>query len=149
MAQRTPAARTAVLPQARIQRAPDEAKPASDNAEMPLQLWRAAYSEARPPEVQASRGEAGDGKSDGSFGSLALTPARSPTVQRTVDKAAIRRRTASRKIQRADENAKADSKDTKAKSKPDAKDTPVDLADLARKIYPLIRRMLALERERR
>jgi hypothetical protein len=130
-----------------VQRAPEEAEPAGASSELPLQLWRAAYSEARPADVQTSRSD--DGKADGSFEGLALTPARSPTVQRTVDKAAIRRRTASRTIQRADEDAKPDSNDTKAKSKPDAKDKPIDLADLARKIYPLIKRMLALERERR
>jgi hypothetical protein len=76
---------------------------------------------------------------------MALTPAPARAVQRKPEKpAAVRRRQAERKIQRADDAKPA----PKAEPAETDEKKSVDLADLARKVYPLIRRMLAVERER-
>jgi hypothetical protein len=120
--------------------------PAASLPALPLQLWRAPYkaSQPRPPDAPETPA-AGPKAEPGSFGGMALTPAPARAVQRKPEKpAAVRRRQAERKIQRADDAKPA----PKAEPAETDEKKPVDLADLARKVYPLIRRMLAVERER-
>ena len=145
-----PAVRTTILPQARIQRFPDESSVDTRRAQTPANHLHAALPLALPRTVPIR-----------AFREPPSASQAATTIQRKAEPAPIVRvSSAPESIQREGESAPsssppAQSNMERAQAEPlsgalaRGKARSSDVQDLARKIYPLIRRMLAIERERR
>jgi len=127
----------AILPQARVQRAPEPAaEKVGAGQALPLPSWPARYVQAGSVPPSAGPGPAASAAVSPS-GPLPLAPVLRAPVS----------------LQREEQQAPTTSAPTEATppktaEQTEAEEPAMDLNKLARQIYPIIKRLLAVERER-
>jgi hypothetical protein len=132
-----------------VQRIPIEKPPAPASQAMPLQLWRAAFTNVETrAQAWSETGEVIHPSTR-----TYLTPEPGQAIQRKPERPApVRRTPRSEAIQRKGEEGGGEKGGGGKEKEPEAPKTSKaganpNLAELARKVYPLIKRMLAVERE--